>query len=78
MKIGVPISWRTVGKDFGEPAIALSTVITKKSDQGRIPIAPWSVPESLLILVNRVVPNGTLRGVEGEAKNLPYPIVAQL
>ena len=40
-----------------------------------IPVGPLS--ESSRKLLNRVVPNGTLRGVEGEAKTSPIRLSAE-
>ena len=41
------------------------------SGQTRIPIHDCPLSESTCKLLNRVVPNGTLRGVEGEGKISP-------
>ena len=45
------------------------------SGQARISIHDCPLSESTCKLLNRVVPNSTLRGVEGEGQNSPYPII---
>ena len=49
----------------------LCTHQNSNSGQTWIPIHDCPLPESSCKLLNRVVPNGTLRGVEGESQISP-------